>query len=178
MKTGFIMIFLALISYEGLAQKDFDIVVSLGTSLNKMSETTSNPKINEVDNQVNFDLRSFIDYERTRFGFTFKSQQASNFYKWALVIDHKFTDLPIRNLVVCVGPEIGLIKRTNRESYLSTTHDWVQLGANLEFNYTIPNTNFSLGAVYNAYRAEQDLREMGTLFRHDINFLVSLRLGS
>lgn len=178
MKTLFITIFLALISYKGLAQKEFDIVVSLGTGLNEMTESTTNPKLDEGTNQINYDLRSYFDFKRTRVGFTFKSRQASSFYKWAFVIDHKFTDLPVRNLVIYVGPEIGLIKRTHRESYMSTTHDWIQIGTNLELNYSIPNTNFSVGAVYNAYRAEQDLREMGTLFRHDINFLVSLRLGS
>lgn len=176
MKT-LLTILLLLLSINIIAQEDFDLVVSLGSDVKMMTEGPYKDQPNDIGTSLDFEIRVYLDYENYRMGTTFQSHQAIHFYKWAVGYDFKFNDFPISNFVTSVGPEFGLIKRTHRNNYIKTTHDWLQLGSNLDLNYRIPKSNMSFGFNYNVYRAEEELRDYGKKFRQDVTFYISLTLG-
>ena len=118
-------------------------------------------KVNDTNGgKLNIELALGWEYNAQRFGYAYELFPHLQYQKHSIFFEHKFTNsilgiIKVRNITTYVGPELGLIIR--KFNIKKTTTDWLQLGANLSFMYTI-NDTVQIGMQYNVFRGEEDYR--------------------
>lgn len=134
-----------------------------------------NNKPNDIGTTLNLEAIISIDWNVTRLFYTLEVHPAINYTKHALGFDYKLNDFPLKNFTLYTGLEFGLITREHKDynyknpkNYRQFVTDWILPGANIDLNYNIANTRFSLTANFNYFLAEQYLRNDGKIFRKDV----------
>jgi hypothetical protein len=163
MKT--ILLFL-LISISSFSQNNFFIEFAVDPKM-----AIQGPYENSKPT-LNYEIKAGVETEHYRFGWSYESHKAIEYWKAAFLIDYI---LRYNNFTSMAGIEFGMIKRGFEDS-----PDWIQYGFNFGQYYRIPNSILSVGINYNVFRGETAYRQYKNgyfdEFRHDVMLAVKVNL--
>lgn len=142
-------------------------------------------KVNDTNGGTfNAEFRAGFEWKNYVLGLTYEIHQAIEYQKWAVFFDKKFNNRLLifraNKFTTRAGLEAGMIIRTNPvDDHRPSTKDWIQLGANGSIYYNIW-PQFSIGANFNVFRAEQALREQAKTFADEFrtDVMISLKFNT
>ena len=169
MKT--ILLFI-LISISSFSQNDFFIEFAVDPKM-----AIQGP-YEDSKPTFNYELKAGVETDHYRFGWSYESHKAIQYWKSAFFIDYIIRNkvigiIPANNFSSNAGIEIAMIKRG-----FESDPDWVQYGFNFGQYYRIPNSVLSIGVNYNVFRGETAYRQYKNgyfnEFRHDVMIGVKI----